>query len=194
MNTPGRTGAIIAGGRAARLGGRDKGQLLVDGLPIIDRQVDLLQRVAGEIVIVGAHPDRAPRQGVRNCEDLIAGVGPIGGLFTALAVASNERVLAIACDLPFLEAALLERLVELTDSAEAAWVRTSGGVEPLVACYRRNVRDRVREAIDAGRLKLADLASVLDVTELGGPELARYGDPARLLMNVNTPDDYERIQ
>ncbi len=150
--------------------------------------------MAEEVIIVGDHPDREPREGARSCRDLIPGVGPIGGLYTALEVASAERVLVIACDLPFLEAPLLERLVELTDSAEAAWVRTSGGVEPLVACYCRNVRERVRRAIDAGRLKLADLSSVIDVAELGGPELARFGNPARLLMNVNTPDDYERIQ
>jgi molybdopterin-guanine dinucleotide biosynthesis protein A len=52
----------------------------------------------------------------------------------------------------------------------------------------------VRAAIEAGRLKLADLAAVIDVAELTGADLLRFGDPARLLTNVNTPGDYERIQ
>ncbi len=194
MTIPRRTGAIIAGGRAARLGGRDKSQLLVGGRPIIVRQVALLQLVADEVIIVGDHPDRAPADGARAVPDLVGGMGPIGGLYSALEAASADRVLVIACDMPFLEAPLLERLAELAGSADAAWVRTPEGAEPLVACYRREVRHRVREAIDAGRLKLANLSAVLDVAELAGPELARFGDVGRLLMNVNTPDDYERIQ
>jgi molybdopterin-guanine dinucleotide biosynthesis protein A len=189
-----RTGAIIAGGRARRLGGRDKSQLVVGGLPIIVRQVGLLQRVADEILVVGEHPERASLAGVRHCPDLVAGLGPIGGLHTALEAASADRVLVVACDLPFLEAGLLERLVELADTADAAWVRTASGVEPLVACYRKDVRRHVRAAIEAGRLKLADLAAVIDVAELTGADLLRFGDPARLLTNVNTPGDYERIQ
>jgi molybdopterin-guanine dinucleotide biosynthesis protein A len=146
------------------------------------------------VLVVGSHPDRTPLVGVRHCADLVAGLGPIGGLHTALEAASADRVLVIACDLPFLEAALLERLCELADAADAAWVRTAKGVEPLVACYRRHVRQRVRAAIGAGRFKLAELATVLDIAELAGKDLRRFGDPERLLANVNTPADYERIQ
>jgi len=194
VSTRSRTAAIIAGGRARRLGGRDKAQLLVGGQSIITRQTTLLQRVADEVLLVGDHPERAPVDGLRMCRDLLPGLGPIGGVYTALEAAAGERVLIVACDLPFLEASLLERLFELAATADAAWVRTAGGVEPLVACYRRAVRDRVRAAIDAGRLKLADLASVLRVAELDETELRRHGDPARLLTNVNTSADYERIQ
>jgi len=189
-----RTAAIIAGGGARRLGGRDKSQLVVGGRPILVRQTELLRQVAREVILIGDHPGRTATTGLRAYPDLVAGLGPIGGLHTALEVASGDLVLVVACDLPFLERALLERLFTLAESADAAWVRTAGGVEPLVACYRRGVRSRVRDAIAEGRLKLAELAAVLHVAEIAGPELARYGDPARLLTNVNTPDDYERIQ
>ena len=189
-----KSAAIIAGGRATRLGGRDKSRLVVGGRPIIVRQVEVLQRVADEIFVVGEHPDRPVDIGVPVHADLIRGVGAIGGLYTALEVAAADRVLVVACDLPFLEAPLLERLFELADSSEAVWVRTTAGVEPLVACYQRHVRTRVRGAIEAGHLKLADLSAVLDVAALSGPDLERFGDPTRLLTNVNTAGDYERIQ
>ena len=126
--------------------------------------------------------------------DRVPGLGPMGGLLTALEHAAGELVVVVACDLPFLEAGVLERLCALAEGADAAWVRTSSGVEPLVACYRRRVLGAVRSAVEAGRLKVADLSSVLAIAELTEPELARYGDPARLLTNVNTPDDHERIQ
>lgn len=194
VSTRSRTGAIIAGGRARRLGGRDKTQLVVGGRSIITRQIALLRRVADEVLLVGDYPERAPLPGLRTHRDILPGLGPIGGLHTALELAAGDRVLVIACDLPFLEASLLERLFELAADADAAWVRTAGGVEPLVACYQRAVRDRVRAAIDTGQLKLADLSSVMRVAELDETELRRYGDPARLLTNVNTPADFERIQ
>jgi molybdopterin-guanine dinucleotide biosynthesis protein A len=73
-------------------------------------------------------------------------------------------------------------------------VRTPGGVEPLLACYRRDSRTTVRAEIDAGRLKLQDLAARLRMAELDARELARFGPAARLLANINTPDDYARIQ
>lgn len=189
-----RAAAIIAGGRAKRLGGVDKSRLVVGGRTIISRQAEVLRQIADEVFVVGEYPGRPADLGLPGHDDLVAGVGAIGGLYTALEIASADLVLVVACDLPFLEASMLEHLCELAATADAAWVRTAAGVEPLVACYRRGVRGKVRAAIDEGRLKLADLSATLEIRELAGTELARFGDPARLLTNVNTPDEYERIQ
>jgi molybdopterin-guanine dinucleotide biosynthesis protein A len=52
----------------------------------------------------------------------------------------------------------------------------------------------MRSAIEAGRLRLADLDAVLQVAELEGRALAGFGEVSRLLANINTPDDYARIQ
>jgi len=194
MTAPNRAAAIIAGGRARRLGGVDKSRLLVGGRPIVARQAELLRQVAGDVFVVGDYPGRPLDPDLPCYDDVVAGVGAIGGVCTALEVASADLVLVVACDLPFLEAPLLERLFDLAATADGAWVRTSAGVEPLVACYQRGVRARVRAAIDEGRLKLADLSGVLDIRELAGSDLERFGDPARLLTNVNTPGEYERIQ
>lgn len=177
-----------------RLGGVDKSHLMVGGRPIIDRQVDLLQQVADEVIVVGTHPGRLTTTRVPVHADRIAGCGAMGGVYTALEVATGDAVIVIACDMPFLVAPLLERLIALSAGGDAAWVRTAAGVEPLVACYRRDARARVRHAIANGHLKLADLARVLAVVELGEAEVAAFGDPARLLLNVNTPEEYERIQ
>jgi molybdopterin-guanine dinucleotide biosynthesis protein A len=194
MGIAARTAAIVAGGRATRFGGRDKSRLDVGGRPIIVRQVEVLQRVAGRILVVGGDPARYADLPVTAHADVVSGAGAIGGVYSALELAATDLVIVVACDLPFLDAAVLERLCELAGAADGAWVRTAAGVEPLVACYQRRVRARIREAIDAGRLKLADLADALAVAELAGDDLARYGDPARLVTNVNTPGEYERIQ
>jgi len=186
--------AIVAGGRARRFAGQDKSRLVVEGRTIIVRQVDVLQRVAQDVFVVGAEPGRYDDLGLRTYPDVIAGVGAIGGIYTALAAATADAVIVVACDLPFLESRLLARLVELSGGRDGAWVRAAHGVEPLIACYRRRVAPLVRARIDGGHLKAGDLSAVLDLAELGPEDLATYGQPDRLLANINTPEDYARVQ
>jgi molybdopterin-guanine dinucleotide biosynthesis protein A len=186
--------AIVAGGGARRFGGQDKGRLVVAGRTIIVRQVEILQRVSSELLIVAPDPARFTDLPARVVPDRTAGLGAIGGIDAALHAASLDQVLVVACDLPFLTAGLLARLVALSQGHDGAWVRTDRGVEPLVACYRTKARDRVAQYIDAGGRRASDLGRVLDMAELTSPDLDAFGDPARLLANINTPDDYARVQ
>ena len=186
--------AILAGGRARRFGGRDKSRLLVDGRPLIVRQIEVLQRVAGRVFVVAPDADRFTDLGLDVCPDLVPNAGAIGGLYTALASATSERVLVVACDLPFLDARVLARLVALADEADGSWVRSGRGIEPLLACYRSATAPLVRRAIDQGHLKAADLGRILRMAELDEAELATYGPVDRLLANLNTPEDLARVQ
>jgi molybdopterin-guanine dinucleotide biosynthesis protein A len=186
--------AILAGGRARRLGGLDKSRLVIDGHTIIVRQLGVLQRVAAETFIVGNDSGRFSDLQVPVHADRIRDIGAIGGLWTALDVAAHDRVLVVACDQPFLDEGLLRALVDKASDRDGAWVRTTAGVEPLLACYRRSAAVRVRGAIESGVRRARDLASVLDMGEIGEDDLASFGSAADLLTNVNTPDDYARVQ
>lgn len=186
--------AIIAGGRALRFSGQDKSRLVVEGRTIIVRQVEVLQRVAAEVFIVGPDPERYRDIGVPVCPDVIGGAGALGGIHAALVHARHETVLAIGCDLPFLTAELLTRLIALSTAHDGAWVQSHAGVEPLVACYRRQAEPKIRARLVAGQFRASDLAATLDLAVLGPDGLSAFGDPQRLLTNVNTPDDYARVQ
>ena len=164
--------------------GRDKSRLLVQGHPIINRQLDVLQPLTPHIFIVAPDPDRFADLGVPVVPDRIPGLGAIGGIYTAVDAAPADRVITVACDLPFLETAWLEQLVELSTGRDGAWIRTARGPEPLVACYRRRARAAIKAQIDAGDLTAAHLGRVLNLAELDAPD--------RLLVNINTPEDYDR--
>lgn len=186
--------AILAGGRARRFGGRDKSRLPVEGHPIINRQLDVLQQVAAEIFIVAGAPERFADLGLPVQPDLVPGVGALGGIYTALMAAQADRVITVACDLPFLHPGLLGRLAERAAGHDAAWVRTPRGPEPLLACYARAARDRLKHQIDAGRLKASELDAVLDIADVDLAEVEQFGPAQRLLANVNTVEDYERVK
>ena len=191
--------AILAGGRATRLGGADKASLLVGGVRIVERQIAALRDVASDVRLV-IHAGDAPRYadlGVPAVADAVADRGAIGGLYTALLEARYDRVIVLACDMPFVPAALLQRLaVESTDGEEidAVVPRSARGLEPLCAVYRTRIAPRVKSAIDRGELRLTDLLAGIQVRELGEGAWAPYDDDGTLFVNVNTPHDYARAR
>ncbi len=72
-------------------------------------------------------------------------------------------------------------------------METPAGAEPLLACYRRRAAPQIRAAIEAGRLRAGDLGQVLTLRTIGLAELATFGEPSRLLTNINSPKDLSTI-
>jgi molybdopterin-guanine dinucleotide biosynthesis protein A len=182
--------AILAGGRARRFGGRDKSRLVVGDRPIIVRQIEVLQRIAARVVVIANEPERFADLGLPVVADLIPNAGALGGIYTALRSADGDRVIVVACDMPHLNEALLRRLAELAATGDGAWVRGARGPEPLLACYATAAADRIGHALDRGEFRAGDLDRILDMKEIDERELATFGEPADLLRNVNTPEDY----
>jgi molybdopterin-guanine dinucleotide biosynthesis protein A len=191
---PDAAAAILAGGHARRFGGLDKSRLVVGGRTIIARQLDVLQHVAREVFVVGPTDGRFADLGVAVHPDILAGCGALGGLHTALAVAHAARVVVVACDLPFLEVAVMTRLVGLVAGHDAAWIRGPRGPEPLVACYDRRVGDLIADRLAKGQRRVGDLEQVLRIAWLDEAELTRLGSGPQMLANLNTPDDHARVQ
>jgi molybdopterin-guanine dinucleotide biosynthesis protein A len=189
----GVSAAILAGGRARRYGGADKASLSIGRARIIDRQLAALSPVANDIRIVANDAERYAGLGVRVIPDAIAGAGPLGGIYSALIDARHDAVIVLACDLPFVTTALLERLVVERGSGEeidAVMPRSTRGLEPLCAVYDRRCADVARSRIDRGLLQVAGIVEDLRVRELGPETLAAY-DAGALFTNVNTPHDHE---
>ncbi len=117
----------------------------------------------------------------------------LGGVYTALLNTPADRVIVVACDMPFLHEGVLARLASLASEADGAWVRTARGVEPLLACYRRQTMAVMRRELDARRLRAGDLDRALNMAALDEAELAQFGPVDRLLLNLNSPEEYEPL-
>ena len=150
------TAAILAGGRARRLGGRDKSQLVVDGRTILDRQLQVLHQVADRVVIVANEPARFAGLGVPVFGDLVPDAGALGGIYTALVLA-NEPVLVVACDMPYLTAPFLTRVMGAAHDVDIVVPRAADGYHPLCACYTQACAEPIRQRVDRGELKVLDL-------------------------------------
>jgi len=214
--------AILAGGRATRFGGLDKSALVVDGRSIFERQIAELSQVADEILIIGRSapapkttrrhssvpPSRKgettlsfeaadgsrPAVTIRFANDQLPGRGPLGGLDAALSSAAGDPVLVVACDMPFITADLLRYLLSCSDGVDAVVPKSDRGYHPLCAVYKRACRPAIRRRLAAGRLAVSGLFDDVRVRLVGAPEIEPFGDPGRLLANVNTPAEHEALR
>jgi molybdenum cofactor guanylyltransferase len=187
-------GVILAGGRARRFQGLNKAALAVGGQRIIDRQMAALRPVTAEQLIVTHTPEPFASLGVPIVGDRIPGAGPLGGLHTALTTVQCARVLVLACDLPFVQAAFLRYLIARAPDADVVVPRTADGLQPLCAVYATRLAVVVREQIDHGLLALHDLIARVRCVEVGPAALAPFDPDGRLLANVNTPREYEALE
>ena len=188
-----QTAAILAGGRARRLGGRDKSRIVIGGRTILERQLDVLQRLVPRIVIVANSPEQFADAGVPVLPDAVPGSGSLGGIYTALEEAGGP-VLVLACDMPFVTAPFLARVIEAGREADIAIPRGHDGYQPLCANYAPACAGPLRRRIRQGALKLVDLLADVRVRELGPDEIAPFDPDGLLLLNVNTADDLVRAE
>jgi molybdopterin-guanine dinucleotide biosynthesis protein A len=187
--------AILAGGRAERLGGADKAALMIGGSRIIDRQLAVLTAMAGEVLIVANDPHRYAAFQIPVIPDVVPGAGALGGVYTALQAAHGDLVVVLACDLPFVTRELLDRLIaEMMPDDDVVMPRSERGLEPLCAVYRTRAAPVLRARIDRGALQMSALTRELRVHELGPEAVAAYDLEGRLFVNVNTPHDYVRAR
>ena len=182
------------GGQARRLGGIDKSALVVGASSILDRQLSLLGGLTPHLLIVASDRSRVRAADTLVVTDRIAGAGALGALYTALMAAPTEQVLVIGCDMPFLDAPFLTYLMEQGGDADATVPRDERGRHPLCASYARRIAGHLHSRITAGQLRVSDALTELTVREIGPDELAPFNRDGRLLLNINTPDDYARAR
>jgi molybdopterin-guanine dinucleotide biosynthesis protein A len=156
MNAPPLFGLVLAGGRSTRMQ-RDKAGIVYHGQETqLERAVKLLSpRVARLFVSVRADQANDPlRSAWPRIVDRGDVEGPIAGISAALAEHPDSAWLVLACDLPFLDAATLERLIAGRDlDSEATAFRSShdGLPEPLCAIYEPRARTAIAAHIAGGR-------------------------------------------
>jgi molybdopterin-guanine dinucleotide biosynthesis protein A len=182
----GLAAGILAGGRATRFDGVNKGTLVVGSTAIVDRLLAALHGVTHDIFIVGRDDPAWTSRGLTVIADEMPGAGPLGGIYTALVHSPSERTLVVACDMPFVSADLLKRLAAVED-ADVVIPRHARGYEPLCAIYSRVCRDDMRERLARGINEASRLPADVRVTELDVNDDVMF-------VNVNTPHDYERAR
>lgn len=185
-------GVVLAGGRATRLPGKPLADL--NGTPLVLHPVAAMRAAGLTPTVVGKHRDGALRAVVEaaGCAWLTEPDEPVHPLFgIAFALAELRRPIVVcAVDMPFVTAELLDALAAEMPGAAAVACEADGVLQPLLARYSPDVSDTLLEAAFAGASASATLRGLSErLLVLGEDEIAAFGDPSRLVGDVDDAAD-----
>jgi molybdopterin-guanine dinucleotide biosynthesis protein A len=185
-------GVILAGGLATRMGGGDKGTLVLGGRSMLDRVIDRLgPQVDGLLLNANGDPARFAEYGLPVCADSLPGhPGPLAGVLAGMEWAAEHgrsHIVTAAADTPFFPedlAARLSRAAETASTPIALAATHEGGRvwrHPTFGLWPVSLRADLRAALEGG------LRKVVLWTDAHGAASAAFDDDA--FFNVNTPED-----
>jgi len=151
---------VLAGGKSLRLG-QNKVLETIGGKSLLERAVVQLGPFHSDIIIVAAVKQFLPRlidsSRVRTVTDTYPGKGPLGGIYTGLAASDSFYNLVVACDMPFLNLALLGYMIQLSANSDLVIPRLGEMVEPLHAIYSKGCLAPIEQLLRQGNLGIRDL-------------------------------------
>lgn len=206
------SGIILAGGKSRRMG-RDKALLDFDGAPLIARVIARVRAVCAETLIVANDTAAYARFGLPVVSDVYPGKGSLGGIFSGLLAAPTEYALAVACDLPFLNDALLRYLISLAPQGDVIIPRVrapkedapraarydqlavkESGLQAMHAVYSKRCLEPMRARLLADDLRIVNFFDEVRVRVVAPEEIARFDPQMLSFLNVNTPEDLSAAQ
>ncbi|MCC2545556.1 NTP transferase domain-containing protein [Hymenobacter sp. BT175] len=178
-------GLVLAGGQSQRMQ-TDKGRLRYHGAEQREHAAALLARVCTD-VHVSCRPDQVADlpAGLLPLPDRFLGLGPVGGILSALQTDPDAAWLVVACDLPFLSAATLQHLVAHRNGSKVATAFQSpdnGFPEPLITIWEPQSYGVLLRFLALGYSCPRKALINSDIELLPAP------DP-RELRNINTPEE-----
>jgi molybdenum cofactor guanylyltransferase len=186
---------VLCGGRSARMG-KSKAWLPFGDETLLGRTVRIVGEVVQPVVVVAAPDQSLPAlpASVQIARDPVEGRGPLQGLAAGLGALTGraEAAYVSSCDVPFLKAAFVRRMISLLGDASVCVMRADGFLHPLAAVYRVGVLPVVTRLVEAGRLRTIDLLEQVQTRVVGEEEMADVDEGLHSLRNVNTTEEYER--
>ena len=187
------TGVLLAGGRASRMGGRDKAFAAVDGEAIAVRTVRLFRTLFPQVLVATNKPERFRALEVETVADTFVDCGPLAGIHAAMRRAVHPWIFVAACDMPGLDADVIRFLLGRIGDADAVVPRWEHDIEPLHAVYAVRLLPQVEDALRAGQHALRDFLPRVRVDYVAEDELGRIRGTARSMLNVNTPEELAAV-
>ena len=192
---------ILAGGRGKRMGYREKALMMINGKPLVTYLIKILEKVVDEIII--SVRDKAQGEllnsmlpGYTYAYDGFENTGPLAGILSGLTLCRNELCFIAACDMPFINENVVKMLFSMSEAYDAAIPRWEDGfLEPLHAVYRcKSMIRESRKAIELGENIILAPIFRINVNYMSIETIRKIDPELRTLININTPEDMERIK
>lgn len=191
------TAVVLAGGTSSRFGS-DKAAFPLAGRPLVRWVIDGVRTLCGDVVVVrapGSRPWPFPLpDSVRLVTDPVPHLGPLAGLARGLEVTQTPWALAVACDAPTLQPAVVARLLALRTEGDAVLGELDGRAQPFPGVYRTDVaRAAFVRALASGERGVRAALASLRVVIVPEEELRRLDPELLTYRNANTPAEAEAL-
>jgi molybdopterin-guanine dinucleotide biosynthesis protein A len=166
--------------------GEPKAVVELAGRPLAARVVATVGSAGLEPIVVAKPDSPLPTLDCRVLSEPSEPRHPLTGLLAALNASAGRAVVVIACDMPLVPAKFLSWLAQ--GEERTAVCEVGGRLEPLLARYSPGDRASLAGSLGRGEA-MRDAVAALEPRVIGEQEIARFGEPARITFNVNSPDD-----
>lgn len=181
------TGIVLAGGRSSRFGS-NKAMAVWDEHTLLQRVLDLISPFCREVFIGGDYPEYAMVK-ARTLPDLIPGLGPLGGIYTAMENVDSPYFLFLTCDMPLMKATLLERLLSEEPVKDiTVWEQPDGELQLFPLLLSRDLLPLVKWKVRQNTLSVRSL--LMEATSRFIP-ICHGEEPS--FLNVNRREDLEEL-
>jgi molybdenum cofactor guanylyltransferase len=186
--------AIQAGGQSRRMQ-RDKGLVPLNGRPLIDHLLERVRPLGDEILVTTNKPEDYAYLGLRMASDEQPGAGALAGLHTAMKAARGERVLVLACDMPFVNVPLLQHIISQSEEVDIVVPRWQDILQTLHAVYRRaTCLPAIEQVLEQGLKRVISFYPQVEVREISEQEILRFDPGGLSFFNVNTPEELQEAE
>lgn len=183
-------GVVLAGGRATRMGGKDKGLQELNGKPLWQHVADALSAQVDDIAVsANRHIDVYQHSGYPVYQDELADYpGPLAGMLSVMQQSDAEWFLFCPCDTPFIPSNLAERLIDQRREAPVVWVHDGERDHPAIALVNKKLCPDLRAYLAAGERR------VMVFMRQSGGHCVDFSDLKEAFINVNTTEDLQTMQ
>lgn len=201
---PSLSAIVLAGGQSSRLG-QDKALISVNGIPLLQQTCEIALQCATSVTVVSFCPEKyraiVPPQCHLLQEQLLPGEttshGPLAGFAQGLATIKTPWVLLLACDLPYLQARILQQWMQqlLEENSPLALLpHADKGWEPLCGFYRTASLANLVPFLERGGRSFQGWLKQIPVKPIvfsPQPDIAAIEQ--KMLFNCNTPEDLAQV-
>lgn len=189
MSSPQITGVILAGGMSSRMG-QNKALMSLGEQRLIDRVVSVLSSVFPELLMVTNTPALYAELGIPMVGDVWPDKGSLGGIYSALHHMTTPYGLVVACDMPFLNAAMLRYLSAQIADYDVVIPDVLGELQTLHALYRKTCLPAIIPRLEANRLRIVGFFPDVRVRTVTAEELQPFDPELLAFQNLNTPEEF----
>jgi len=187
------TGVILAGGQSRRMG-QNKALMSLGGKRLVDRVVAVMREVFHDHLLVTNTPEVYADLGLPMARDVWPEKGSLGGVYSAIYHVPTPYCLVVACDMPFLNAAVLRYLMTQIADYDVIIPDVLDELQTLHAIYSKACLPPIERCLTANRLRIVGFFPEVRVRRVTASELQPYDPHLLAFQNLNTPEEFQAAE